>query len=127
VPSSIIRAVPVEIDAVIARLLDPNPAARYQSAATLAADLRSVAAILDVRTAAQEAARQEERGPSRLGRVVRWVVVLALLAGAAAGLWVWRDQARSLWQRWFVAPVTARLVPRPPIPSPQPPIPGSQP
>jgi len=110
VPSSIIRAVPVEIDAVIARLLDPNPTGRYQSAATLAADLRSVAAILDVRTAAQEAALVEEDTPGRLGRVVRWLVVLAVIGGAAAGLWAWRDQARSIWRRWFGPPPPAVLI-----------------
>jgi len=41
---------PAELDRVLARALAKEPAARYQGAAELAADLRGIAAILDVRS-----------------------------------------------------------------------------
>ena len=41
---------PAELDAILARALTPDLDQRQQSAAALAAELRSVAAVLDVRT-----------------------------------------------------------------------------
>ena len=43
-------AVPAELDAILAHALTPDLSKRQQSAAALAAELRSVAAVLDVRT-----------------------------------------------------------------------------
>ena len=48
--SEVNPAVPPELDAILAHALTPDLARRQQSAAALAAELRSVAAVLDVRT-----------------------------------------------------------------------------
>jgi serine/threonine protein kinase len=49
-PSTVNAAAPKELDAVLARALVPDLNERQQSAAAFAAELRSVAAVLDVRT-----------------------------------------------------------------------------
>ena len=83
-PSASNRHVPPEIDEIVLRALAPNPASRYQSAATFAAELRSTAAILDVRSAAddEDAADQRSLSPGR-------TVVLAALILLVVGLLVW--------------------------------------
>lgn len=48
-PSASNSNVPKELDVLVLRAAAPNPDLRYQSAATLAAELRSLNAILDVR------------------------------------------------------------------------------
>src|SRR4029079_3476393 len=48
--SEVNRAVPPELDSILARALATDFDARQQSAASLAAERRTVAAILDVRT-----------------------------------------------------------------------------
>ena len=48
-PSASNPHVPKELDEVVLKAVAPNPDSRYQSAATFAAELRSVGAILDVR------------------------------------------------------------------------------
>jgi serine/threonine protein kinase len=52
-PSSVNRSLPRELDAVVAKALAKDADKRYQ-AATLAADLRSIGAMLDARSAAAE-------------------------------------------------------------------------
>lgn len=108
-PSTITRGVPAELDPIVTRALAPDPGARYQSAATLSAELRGVAAILDIRTAAQEAEFIDE-APSRAGRGIFWLVALLVLGGAIAGLWSWREQAQFLRRRWFGPPPAPVLV-----------------
>jgi len=83
--------VPAELEQVIARMLAANIENRAQSAATVAAELRSVAAIVDMRTEAAEAAEAAE--PPRLRRDERRrglliVIVLLVLAGAIAMWWL---------------------------------------
>ena len=84
-PSASNPAVPAEVDEVVLRAVAPNPDRRTQSAATLAAELRSVAAVLDVRGIAED---EEDALPERstnLGRVLLvTIVILALVA-----LFVW--------------------------------------
>jgi serine/threonine protein kinase len=46
-PSATNAAVPTELDKIVLRAVAPNPELRIQSAATLSAELRSVAAVLD--------------------------------------------------------------------------------
>src|SRR5687768_8437721 len=82
-------AVPAEIEQIMARMLTATVEHRARSAATIAAELRSVAAILDTRTEAAEAAAAVEplrRGPRR-GRGVAIFVTLLVLAGLAAAAW----------------------------------------
>jgi serine/threonine protein kinase len=88
-PSSLNKTVPPELDRIVGRMLATNIDNRYQSAATVAAELRSVAAILEARATAEEAAfevpRRQRRGRSGT------VVVLGVLATIAAiGVWLWR-------------------------------------
>lgn len=83
--------VPAELEQVIGRMLAANVEHRAQSAATVAAEFRSIAAILDTRTEAAEAAEASEpprrrRAPRRFGVAV--VVVVLLLAGAILAWWM---------------------------------------
>ena len=85
-------AVPAEVEQIMARMLAANVEHRARSAATVAAELRSVAAILDTRTEAAEAGASVEslgRRPRR-GRGVAIFVMLLLLAGIAAAWYLLR-------------------------------------
>jgi serine/threonine protein kinase len=89
--SNINRHVPAELEQIVGRMLTANLEHRAQSAAAVAAELRSIAAILDTRTEAAEAAQADEpqrRGSERKrrGLMVTVVVVLALLGALAAWL-----------------------------------------
>jgi serine/threonine protein kinase len=108
--SGISRAVPDELDPIVARALSPDPDARYLSAATLSAELRGVAAILDIRTAAREADILDV-APSRAHRGIVWLLALLVLGGALVGLWSWRDEVRTQWRRWFGPPAVASAFP----------------
>jgi eukaryotic-like serine/threonine-protein kinase len=85
--------VPPELEQIIGRMLGANVEHRAQSAATVAAEFRSVAAILDTRTEAAEAAEAAEpphhRRQSRRGGIVA-IVALVVLAGAIAAWWMFR-------------------------------------
>jgi serine/threonine protein kinase len=85
-------SVPPELEQIIARMLAANVETRAQSAATVAAEFRSVAAILDTRTEAEEAAGAAEpprrRGGERRSRVVMIVIALLVLAGVIAAWWL---------------------------------------
>ena len=84
-PSVSNRHVPPEVDDVVLKAVAPNPASRFQSAASFAAELRSVAAILDVRGGAgDEDERLEEHG-AHVGRAV----MIAALILLALGTLVW--------------------------------------
>jgi serine/threonine protein kinase len=98
-PSTVTRTVPPELDAIVARALAKNLDERYDSAAALAAELRSVAAILDVRTQRSESAA---RAPSpiatrRRRSSVRWIVLTFLAAVLIAAMWFARDAIQSIW------------------------------
>ncbi len=87
--------VPAELEQIIGRMLAANVEHRAQSAATVAAEFRSVAAILDTRTEAAEAADASEpprrRREQTRGGLIAVVIVLLLLAGAIAA-WLMRGQ-----------------------------------
>jgi len=84
--------VPPELEQIIARMLAANVETRAQSAATVAAEFRSVAAILDTRTEAEEAAGAAEpprrRGAHRRRSVAAIVIALLVLAGVIAAWWL---------------------------------------
>ena len=111
-PSGLNPDVPPELDAILLRALANRLDDRYQSAASFAAELRSAAAILDIRTGDREPPAVIQRrpaGPTWPGRLAA-VVVLVLLTGA--GAWTGQDAARRLWWRWFgpaLSPVIAVL------------------
>jgi serine/threonine protein kinase len=79
-PSTINAAVPKEIDPIVTKALARRLDYRYGSAATLAAELRSVAAILDVRSGAVEPPTLAMDEPRRR---VGWIVAMMLTAIAA--------------------------------------------
>lgn len=84
-PSASNRHVPPEVDEIVLKAVAPNPALRYQSAATFAAELRSVGAILDVRGGVgDEEDHAHERG-ANIGRAL----VIAVIALLALGLLAW--------------------------------------
>jgi serine/threonine protein kinase len=89
-------SVPKDLSEILSRTLAIDPDKRYQSAATLSAELRSIAAILDTRTAAAEANFDPPRAGSRRGRTVAVVVLLAAIAVIA--IWIWRSGIWRLWQ-----------------------------
>ena len=98
VPSALNRSVPRELDPIVARALAKGPDERYESAATLAAELRSVGAILDVRIETdEEAAAVPLAGPVRK-TFVGWLL-LALLLGALVAIGWWkRDDLVRMWR-----------------------------
>jgi eukaryotic-like serine/threonine-protein kinase len=84
-PSASNAHVPAELDDIVLRAVAPNPESRFQSAATFAAELRAIAAILDVRGGAGDEGEQAEVRSTSVGRVlVMTVVILAALAALIA-------------------------------------------
>ena len=85
--SNVNRAVPAEFDPIVGKAITKLPDRRYQSIAALAAELRSVAAILDVRSEVSEAAEPPVHGaPAALP--LRWLWVVLALAALAAIAWL---------------------------------------
>ena len=83
--------VPPELEQTIGRMLAANVEHRAQSAATIAAEFRSVAAILDLRTEAAEAAEAAEpirRRKDRRTSVMAMVIGMLVLAAAIAAWWM---------------------------------------
>jgi serine/threonine-protein kinase len=89
--SEVNPAVPTELDAILAHALTPDLALRQQSAAALAAELRSVAAVLDVRTGdavSPSALIPIDETPDKKAAGLL-MGALALAAAAAVGVWWW--------------------------------------
>jgi serine/threonine protein kinase len=87
-PTEINSTLPAEVDAIILRSLSKGLDTRYQSAASLGAELRSVAAMLDVRSGDTAAG---ELIPLENDRVSpTWIAVLLLALIAVAAWWYWR-------------------------------------
>jgi serine/threonine-protein kinase len=112
VPSAANAAVPHELDRVVGKAL-ANTFDRYESAATMAADLRTVAAMLDARSATAEPPRVVRAAAARRRRSVVGPVALILVAAvlASAGWWE-RPALGRAWRRAFGAapkPVVAVL------------------
>jgi len=75
--------VPPELDEIVLKAVAPNPDSRYQSAATLAAELRSVGAILDVRGGAGDEGDEVEPSGGIGGILLTTIVILAGIAAIA--------------------------------------------
>jgi serine/threonine protein kinase len=84
-PSAANPHVPDELDQVVLRAVAPNPDSRIQSAAAMAAELRSVAAILDARGGAGDEDDEHAVASTSFGRVVG----LAVLILAAVVFLIW--------------------------------------
>ncbi len=80
--------VPPELEQVIARMLASNVEHRTQSAAALAAELRAIAAEIDSRTEAAEAAGSAEP-MRRSGRPKRGLLIFLAILIVAAALAAW--------------------------------------
>jgi TolB-like protein len=109
VPSSVNPSVARELDGIVARTLTKSIDQRYESAATIAAELRSVVAILDVRSSMSERATPVSILPPRRS-FSGWMVFLVLLICAGGGAWIEREPIRRQWHRVFgpaPAPVIA--------------------
>ena len=86
VPSAVDRSLPREIDPIVAKALGKSGG--YESAATLAAELRAVGAILDVRKEAHDAATPVVMSRSKPKRsYAGWIVLAVALAAVAATAW----------------------------------------
>jgi eukaryotic-like serine/threonine-protein kinase len=85
--SGINPTLPAELDTILTRALSKNLDERYQSAASLAAELRSVAAVLDVRSG--ESATPDLIPLDEEPRSSGWVVALILIAALVAAWWFW--------------------------------------
>jgi TolB-like protein len=108
-PSSVNTSVPRELDPIVAKALAKSLDQRYESAATMAADLRAVAAILDVRShSIKPPSSTVTILPPR--RSYGRAIAVALLVASAAAAWFEREPIRALWRRLFgraPAPVIA--------------------
>ncbi|MDP6581455.1 MAG: serine/threonine-protein kinase, partial [Vicinamibacterales bacterium] len=73
-PGAVNADVPEELDAIVVRALAERAEDRHQSAVPLAAELRSVAAILAVRSGDREPPSLRPRQPvqAKRGRIARW-------------------------------------------------------
>jgi serine/threonine-protein kinase len=86
-PSQLNGALPPELDAIVMRAMSKGLDARYQSAASFGAELRSVAAVLDVRSGEGETGElihlEEDRGVGPT-----WIAVL-LFAVVVVAAWMY--------------------------------------
>ena len=89
-PSAVNPTIPSELDVIVLRAVAPNAAMRFQSAATLVAELRSVAAVLDVRSGTEDERDQAEAHATSVGRVLILTVAMLLALGGV----VWWMAAR---------------------------------
>ena len=80
-PSASNSTVPAEVDEIVLKSLSPNVASRYQSAATFVAELRSAAAILDVRERAGDEGEQGKGHATTFGRVLVLSAIILLGLG----------------------------------------------
>src|SRR5436190_12225805 len=81
-PSANNRHVPPELDDLVLKAVAPNPDSRYQSAATFAAELRTVAAILDVRGAVGDEEDHHDRPKQSVAGIAMLAIVILLAIGA---------------------------------------------
>lgn len=83
-PSASNAHVPAELDDIVLRAVAPNPDSRFQSAAAFAAEMRAMAAILDVRGGAGD---EEEQGAGQptVGRVL--LTAIMILGALGAVMW----------------------------------------
>ncbi len=84
-PSASNPTVPREVDDIVLRAVAPNPDSRYQSSAALAAELRSIGSLLDVRGVVGDDDDQQEAPLHSASRTI--VLAIAMLLVIAAIAW----------------------------------------
>jgi serine/threonine-protein kinase len=87
-PSATDRTIPPELDGVVARMLSKSLEGRSGSAATVAAELRSVASMLGVRSETAEIRDTMPRPPSQQTSALGWLVAMLILLTAGALVWM---------------------------------------
>jgi len=85
-PSASNHHVPAELDDIVLRAVAPNPDSRFQSAAQFAAEMRAVAAILDVRGSVGD---EEDLAAGRSTTVGRVLLTTILILGALGAVMWW--------------------------------------
>ncbi len=103
-PSTINPSLPVEFDPIVGKAMAKSIDQRYDAAVTLAAELRSVGAILDVRSDMQEAAAGLMPAQPSRRSIGGWLALLAVLAALVAGAWYQRVWIERMWKRWVGPP-----------------------
>ena len=98
-PTSVNKSLPREVDPIVLRALAKSLDQRYESSAALAAELRSVAAILDVRIESPAPAGGAAAVVPPRRSVAGWLVLLVLLAALAAAAWFERTAIERMWRR----------------------------
>ena len=95
-PSALNPKLPPDLDAIVLRMLAKSLDQRSESAATVAAELRSVAAIIDVRDDAAEPVSSIVDSSRRSRGAGLWIMVAVLASFLAAAL-----MTTDLGQRWW--------------------------
>jgi TolB-like protein/predicted Ser/Thr protein kinase len=109
VPSAVNKSLPRELDSIVNTALAKSLDQRYESAATLAAELRSVAAILDVRSDASEAAGAATVAVAPRRSLAGWFGLLLVVVALAAAVWYARGAIARVWRR-TLGPAPAPLI-----------------
>jgi serine/threonine protein kinase len=115
-PSALNRSLPAELDSIILKMLAKSLDQRYEAAATVAAELRSVAAILDVRHGVAEPVNVAPVATGMRRDAGFWVAValltasiiaiLLLLTSGVGARWLsslartWRHAFGLIWRSW---------------------------
>jgi hypothetical protein len=86
-PSTINPAIPRELDPIALKALSKRVDNRYESAATLAAELRSVAAMLDVRSGDKEPPTLAPARP-RPKPVALWILLVLIVSAIVGLVWI---------------------------------------
>lgn len=84
--------VPADLAPILSKALAEDPRDRYQSMATMAAELRTVGAALDARAAAAPAPPAPRRAVARRSGMVWWLVLVGL---ALVGALLWLAGVRT--------------------------------
>ena len=88
-PAALKIAIPPELDAIVKRAMAERAEDRYQSAVSLAAELRSVAAMLDIRSGAREPPSVVTAKEEPSGRSSGWLHSLLAALALAFAAWLW--------------------------------------
>ncbi len=88
-PSAVNDAVPSEFDAIVERAMAERVEDRYQSAVSFAAELRSVAAMLDIRSGDREPPSLVTAKEAQSGRSSGWLIPLLAVLALAGATWLW--------------------------------------
>ena len=95
--STVNPASPRELDAVVAKTLAKSLDQRYEAAAAVAAELRAVCAILDVRSAESEPPSLVPLHAPAKRAYGRWIALALLLAALVAAGWWQRASIERAW------------------------------